>query len=209
MVMTIALPGLSAARDDRVALSQFARRASHWIAAVGLPACAACAALAAPIIHVLYGPGYAQADHLLRILALAAALSLVSNVVGTLQITLGIVRPQLIVNTLALTINIAGNFILVPRYGVTSSAWLTVACEALVVTSALIVLAPHVDLREIAAGAGAPLLAVGVAAACSLLFTRHEAIATAVFLVVVVDLFYFFDLWPHELRPSSVRRQKL
>jgi O-antigen/teichoic acid export membrane protein len=119
------------------------------------------------------------------------------------------VRPQLIANTLALTINIVGNFILVPRYGVTSSAWLTVACETLVVVSALIVLAPHVNLREVAAGAAAPLLAVGVAGGCSLLFSDHEVIATIVFVVVVVDLFYFFDLWPHELRPSSIRRQRL
>ena len=209
LVMTVALPGLSMARDNRDELARFARRTAHWLAATGLPACAACAVFAHPIVQLLYGDGYEPADRLVRILALAAALSLVSNVLGTLQITLNLVRPQLIANGIALTLNIVGNVILVPKHGVESSAWLTVACETIVVASAVVVLAPRVNLVSVVAGTWRPAAAVACASAVGLALHGTTALAVPAALIVLVGAAIAFDAWPHELRPSSISRQQV
>jgi O-antigen/teichoic acid export membrane protein len=209
MVMAVSLPGLSMARDDRDELGRFARRTSHWIAATGLPACAACAVFAHPLVEFIYGSAYGPADQLVRILSLAAVIALVSNVLGTLQITLGIVRAQLIANSIALTVNIVGNVVLVPKYGVESSAWLTVGCELIVVGSALVVLASRVDLVSVALGAARPALAVAIASACGLVLLGTPAIAIPVAAAVFVAAVVLLDAWPHELRPSSIRQQSI
>jgi O-antigen/teichoic acid export membrane protein len=137
MLMSAALPAVASSVPDPQALRALATRLLHWLAVVALPACVGAAIFARPLVRVAFGPGYGDTVPLVRILSVAAAISLLTNLLGTLLIARSIVRPMLLQNAAALVFNVVGNLLLVPRYGVTASAWLTVATELIVCGAAL------------------------------------------------------------------------
>ncbi|MEN3279599.1 MAG: hypothetical protein V7607_739 [Solirubrobacteraceae bacterium] len=205
LITVAALPGLSARAADRDELSRLAARIWHWLIAAGLPLCVATAIFAGPIVSVAFGPQYASSASVIRVLALAAALALATNVLGTLLTSQGLARPMLVQNTLALALNVGGNVVLAPRYGVIASAWLTVATEALVGLGALWALRGRLSLRPALAVSGRPLaacLALGCVGAALL---RWPAIAVPA--AALADLAVILALrgWPVELLPGGLR----
>ena len=132
LALNAALPGFARLERDPRAVGVLASRVWHWLATFGLPLCTAAFVFAEPVVRIAFGDGYETAVPLVRILALAGAVTLFANVLGTVLVAQGAVRPLLIQNGIALVVNVGGNFALVPRFGVTASAWLTVATERLV-----------------------------------------------------------------------------
>ena len=98
MLMSAALPAVASSVPDPQALRALAIRLLHWLAAVGLPACVGAAIFARPLVRVAFGPGFDAAVPLVRILSVAAAITLLSNLLGTLLIARSIVRPMLLQN---------------------------------------------------------------------------------------------------------------
>jgi O-antigen/teichoic acid export membrane protein len=201
LLMNAAVPGLSGAVGDRARTTALASRLAHWMAATGLPVCVAAAIFAPQVITIAFGSQYGGAVTLTRVLVLAAVLTLASNIVGNILGAAGVVRPLLIQNSVAVVFNVAGNVILVPRYGVMASAWLTVATELLVLSAAAVVVRHRVDLRQTARATLRPSLAVGISAAVALLLLPYPLIAilaaTATFAAAVALL----RAWPVELMP--------
>ena len=201
LLMNAALPGLSGAIGDRVRLTALASRLSHWMAATGFPLCVGAAIFAPQLITIVFGEKYAGAVALTRILTIAAALALASNIVGNILGAARIVRPMLIWNLAAVVFNVGGNVLLVPRYGVTASAWLTVATEVIVLGCALAFVRSHVDLRILTRAAARPVLATSCAAIVALALTPFPLVsflagATTFGLAVVL-----LRAWPIELVP--------
>lgn len=133
-VMAAGIPGLTRSTETRAQLSRFAATLTKWIAMTALPLGVGVAVFARPAVLIAFGHAYLGAVPLVRILMVAAFLAFISNVTGILMVTVGIVRRQIIFNTISLIVDVAGNILLVPRYGVTASAWLTVLSEAIVVS---------------------------------------------------------------------------
>jgi O-antigen/teichoic acid export membrane protein len=208
LLMSAALPAVASSVPDPQALRALATRLLHWLAAVGLPACVGAAIFAEPLVRVAFGPGYGAAVPLVRILSVAAAIALLTNLLGTLLIARSIVRPMLLQNAVAIALNVVGNVALAPRYGVTASAWITVATELIVCGGALYVLRGNLGLGTLArvgarpAAAVAGLAATGLALGSWPIFGVPAAIG--VFLLLLITL----GAWPVELQPFRRREER-
>jgi O-antigen/teichoic acid export membrane protein len=178
-IMAAGIPGLTWSANDRDALSGFAATLAKWIALTALPLGVGLAVFARPAVQILFGSAYLGAVPLLRILMLAAFLAFASNVLGITMTALGIVRPQVIFNTLSLIVNVTGNIILAPRYGVHVAAWLTVASESIVASYGVVTLAKRISYRRILEETWRPLLAVGAGALVGLALHDVEPVAIA------------------------------
>jgi O-antigen/teichoic acid export membrane protein len=206
-VMAAGVPGLSQHAHDRATLSKFASVLAHWLAVSALPFCVGLAVFARPAIHLVYGSAYAPAASLLRILMLAGVLSLVSNVLGITLSSLSIVRPQLVFNLISLAVNVAGNIVLVPRYGVAASAWLTVVCEGIVVSYAIVALRRRLSYRVLLRRMWRPLAAVTLASAVSLMIGAYGPAAIAAFVVIFLAVMSALRAWPADLLPTRLHRR--
>ncbi|MDQ6778447.1 MAG: oligosaccharide flippase family protein [Actinomycetota bacterium] len=205
-VMAAGLPGLARTADDKQSLSRFAATLSHWIAVSALPLCIGLAVFARPAIHLVFGPSYADSAALLQVLMIAAVLALVSNVTGITMISLSIIRPQVIFNTISLALNVLGNVVLAPRYGVLASAWLTVACEALIVSYGLVTLRRHVSYRMLLGKVWRPVAASALAVAPGLLLGAYRPYAIAASVIAFLIAMFALRAWPPDLLPDRLLR---
>ena len=163
LVMAAGIPGLSRSAGHHDDLSRFAAILAKWIAMTALPLAVGIAVLARPAVLALFGSSYLGAVALVRILMLAAGLALASNVFGITMVSLGVIRPQVVFNTISLIVNVIGNVLLVPRYGVVASAWLTVASEAIVVGYGFVTLRTRISYLAVGRAVWRPALAVAIA----------------------------------------------
>jgi PST family polysaccharide transporter len=198
-VLAGVFPGLASLRTDLAALSELAARVWHWLLAFGLPACVGAAIFAAPLIHLMVGPGYSASITMFRVLSLAAALTLVSNVFGIVLNSLGLARPQLIQNAVAMTFNIVANVLLAPVYGPLASAWLTVVTELIVVCGSLLALRGLLDPRPLLAVSVRPLAACVALAAAGLLLRDTPVIGLPVAAASFLLALAFLRAWPVEM----------
>jgi O-antigen/teichoic acid export membrane protein len=205
LLMSASLPGLATTAREPEALAALAARIWHWLVAVGLPVCVAAGIFARPLVDVLFGGGYAGAVPLVRILSAAAAVALLTNILGTVLVARSLVRPLLAQNAAAIVLNVGGNLLLVPLYGVAAAAWLTLATEVFVCACALWTLRREMRVAHALLAGTRPAVAVAGFAATGIALTAWPAAAipsaTAVFLVLLVLL----HAWPAELSPSRWR----
>ncbi len=200
LVMSAVYPGLSTAADDPAAQARLAARVWHWLIVAGLPGSIGIAVFARPIVLVAFGSAYAAAIGSVRVLALAAALALLSNFTGMVMMSRRLVRPQLIQNSVAITVNFAGNVILVPRFGIIAAAWLTVASEAIVVAGGAWTLRHRLDIRPIVRVTARPGAVVALAALAAETGLMQSSATGAVAYLAVLGLGAFvLRAWPAEL----------
>lgn len=91
------------------------------------------------MVGVLAGPGFGESIVVLRILLLALIFAYVSHLFGFSLIAKGGQKSILGIGVVALVVNIVGNLITIPSFGIVGAAWTTVATEA--VASVLMVIA--------------------------------------------------------------------
>jgi O-antigen/teichoic acid export membrane protein len=178
-ILTAGVTGLSRTRRDPQQLSRFAATLAHWIAISALPVIIGLAIFARPAVLILYGSHYLGAVPLIRILMIAGLLAFVSNITGVVLMTQGIVRPQIIFNTISLIANVGGNLLLAPRYGVVVSAWLTVVSEAIVVSYGVVVLRRRLSYPLILGKVWRPTASIAVAGSVGLILGAGDAVAIA------------------------------
>jgi O-antigen/teichoic acid export membrane protein len=205
MLMSAALPAVASSVPDPVALRALAMRLLHWLAAVGLPACVGAAIFAGPLVRMAFGSGYGAAVPLVRILSAAAAITLLTNLLGTLLIARSIVRPMIIQNAAAIVFNVAGNVVLAPRYGVIASAWLTVATELIVCGGALYLLRGSLGLGSVIGAGLRPAVAVAGLAATGLALSSWPTLGVPAAIGVFLVLLGTLGAWPVELQPFRRR----
>jgi O-antigen/teichoic acid export membrane protein len=197
-VMAAVFPGLSSLRDDREGRSELVARIWHWLVAFGLPVCVASAVFAPVVIHLAFGHGYSASIGMFRVLSAAAAVALVSNVLGVLLSSLAIARRQVIQNTIAMIFNVAANLVLAPRFGPIASAWITLGTELFVACGSLLALRGRLDFGPSLALSRRPLVASGVLAGVGLLLGGTPAVAIPVSIVAFVVVLAALRGWPVE-----------
>jgi O-antigen/teichoic acid export membrane protein len=205
LVMSAVLPGLSVEADDARAFGALAARVWHWLLVAGLPAVVGVALFAKPLVAIAFGSSYDGAVAPLRVLSLAAALALASNLTGILMMSRRLVGPQLIQNTIAIVVNFAGNLILVPRYGIIAAAWLTVVSEAVVVVGGLLSLRSRIELRPIIDVTVRPVAVLFAAALAAELLLQLSVPLSVVGYVAGLGIgLVVLRAWPDELRRPSL-----
>ena len=87
--------------------------------------------LAPWIINVLSGSGFEKSILVLRILLIAMIFAYLGHLVGFTLIALGKQKQVLWVGVISLIVNIGGNLVFIPYWGINGAAWVTVATEAI------------------------------------------------------------------------------
>jgi O-antigen/teichoic acid export membrane protein len=208
-IMSAGIPGLARSSHDRTQLTDFAATLARWISLSAAPCAAAIAVFASPILLLVYGHPYVSAAPLVRILMLASGLAFISNITGIVMVTLGIIRPQIIFNTVSLIVNVAGNFLLVPRYGILASAWLTVASETIIVAYGVVAIRQRIGFRVILVRVRGTVAAMVLAGLTGLVLGPSTVVApvaaAAVFLLASIVL----ESWPSALLRSLTRKRTI
>jgi O-antigen/teichoic acid export membrane protein len=201
-----ALPALAVAASDPQALSRISTRVWHWLTALGLP-CFVGTALFAPLLtRIALSGTFAHTTVYLRILTLAGFIGVASGFLVIVLVAKGVVRPLMIQSAIALVVNVAGNLLLVPHYGVVASAWLTVITEAIVCGCALFTLSRRVDFGPWLAVSWRPLCALAAASAIALALHAWVAAAIPAFVVTYAAVNLALGGWPEELTLARLRR---
>jgi O-antigen/teichoic acid export membrane protein len=203
LVVTAALPGLSVRVKDRDELASLMASIWHWLATVGLPLCAGTAVFAGVAIRILFGPTYASSVGLLQVLAASAAVALASNLFGTVLVAQRRSRWMLVQNAVALVGNVTGNIVLVPRYGVAASAWLTLGTEIFVCGGAALAIRRTVNFVPAVKVSTSPLLAVTALMVVGVALGRWPVAAVTGACLAYASVLSLTGGWPPEMREKA------
>jgi O-antigen/teichoic acid export membrane protein len=205
LVMTAALPGMASLRHTREGLGELAARIAHWLAAFALPGCVGAIVFAPTIVKLCFGSQYDASVPLLRVLSIAAALTALSALLGTLLTSQAVWRIQLIQNSIAMTVNIGGNVLFAPRFGPIASAWLTVLTEIIVDTGSLIALRSRITLKPAMVSVVRPAIACAVLPVFAFALGRWPYLALPVAGLGYLVALILLGAWPTELSFKRLR----
>lgn len=133
-----------AARDPRV--RETVQRGFDVLVAAGAPLALGGLVLAGPVIAAVAGDAFGGAADPLRILLFAGALMFVNGLLGYALIARDRQRDTLWLNVTALTVNLALNLALVPRYGVDAAAATAVVSELVILGGGLWLVRRHLGI---------------------------------------------------------------
>ena len=209
-VMAGALPALASSARVRAEIDALAGRVWHWLMSAAVPMFIALALFAPLVVDVSIGHRYARAVPLIRILCVAGGVTVISNLVGNLMVALHRTRSLFIQNAAAIALNVAGNVILIPTYGVYAAAWMTVATEVLVCMASIVSLRRDISLAPLLAISARPALAAAAATVVAVLLIRSQILAVCVAGAIFLAAMSLLRAWPPELRlrmwlPARVR----
>jgi O-antigen/teichoic acid export membrane protein len=132
--------------------------------AVGLPIAAGGLVVAPQVVELVAGDGFADAADPLRVLLFAGALAAVSGLFGYALIAAGRQTSALRLSIVALTVNLALNFALVPSLGVDAAAAVALGSELIMVAGGLWLVRRELGLRPRFRIAGRALIAAAAMA---------------------------------------------
>jgi O-antigen/teichoic acid export membrane protein len=118
-----AAPEISAAlaQDDRARASELYRVTTQWVILSSWPLYLVLG-LFGPVVLSLFGPGYDSGAQSLAVLCGAMLVALAAGNVGSVLLMGGRSSWVLAVKVLVLVVNVVGNLVLIPRYGILGAA---------------------------------------------------------------------------------------
>jgi O-antigen/teichoic acid export membrane protein len=164
------------------------QRVLGYMSLISLPTLAFTIIAARPLIVLLFGKPFAPAAVVLPVLMAAFVPICFGYVMGSLALVVDRQRTFVLIAFAGVVFNVAGNLVLLPRYGYLAAAWMTVATEVAVMVPASITilramnLAP--DLRRL------PRAVLAVAIMAALVILARDAGAGALVLMVVAAVAY-------------------
>lgn len=181
VVSASALPPVARYLSTRTAeVLQASRRVLHFLFIVSVPAAALGATLAPALFELLYGPQFAEAAGIFRILAFTLVAVFASSVTSTL-ISAG---PRPTVNTgialIMLVENVGLNLMVIPRWSGAGAAAATLVTESTGLVLGALYLQRVMPPLRLLALAGKPAIAAGTAAAAALWYPSLAVLPVAV-----------------------------
>ncbi len=206
LVVSTATAGLSSQATNRADLGRLSAKTWQWLTATAVPICMAMILFAPEFVRIFYGRLYQPAIPLVRILAISGVVVAMSNVLGAAMVVTKRNRWLVIQGSFLLAFNVSSNFALVPRFGVTASAWLTVLTELLVCVGAIWSLHGRIDLGPIAKSTLAPAIAVAMTVSVWWA-TAHWEVASMILCGSTFALvLWILGGWPEDL-PAPLPRK--
>jgi O-antigen/teichoic acid export membrane protein len=122
---------------DRERLLRTTQLSAAMLAVTSFGALAFAGAAATPLMRLFYGREFLAAAPALPILGAAFIFICFGYLNDNLLVILGLQKRRLVISLVALVVNVAGNLVLVPRYGFIGAAAMTCATEAVVCCASL------------------------------------------------------------------------
>jgi O-antigen/teichoic acid export membrane protein len=119
--------------SDRERMLRVATLAAELLAITSFGGLAFAIVGADPFMRLIFGDEFAPAAQALPVLGGAFVFICFGYLTGTLLLVTGLASRQIVVGLAGLVVNVAGNLVLVPRYGFMAAAWMTMATEVVVV----------------------------------------------------------------------------
>ena len=138
--------------------------ATRVLLAAVVPAAATLALLAPEIVQVVYSSRYAGAAPVLAVLSWAAVFMFMGSLHGSLLIALDRERVLFWLSLAAAVVSVTANLLLIGRFGVIGAGWVTVATEALVGLTCLILVRRRTGAPRLSSVAWPAAVAAAVAA---------------------------------------------
>jgi O-antigen/teichoic acid export membrane protein len=110
------------ARGDRPGIDRLYWQTAGWIAMLSAPIFLLTFSLARPLTGVLFGPRYAGSAVLLAVLSLGYFVQAALGFNGTTLMVVGRVRALVMLNLVAVTVNVGANLVAIPRLGALGAA---------------------------------------------------------------------------------------
>ena len=110
------------ARGDLDAVADLYWRTTTWIAVLTFPVLAVTTVLAEPLTTLLFGQRYATSSTYLVLLSVGSYVSAAIGFNGLTTRVFGLLRFTLVVNALAVVVNLGLGLVLIPRYGALGAA---------------------------------------------------------------------------------------
>lgn len=196
MIFQVALPLLfQYFKADRQKYDRVHRLIFKYLVALGFPVAAGMALLSGPIIALVYGPdGYGPSAQALQAFAVFVAFRFMGNVSGQSLTTSDRQNQENIIVLIYTVVLVALNYFTIPRFGFMGAVWTTVACEAMLRLTYMIVDFSHLRIRvwpyvKKAAPAVLSCLLMGV----FVYFTR--GFFNVIITIVLSAILYGFLLW--------------
>jgi O-antigen/teichoic acid export membrane protein len=171
------LSGYLAASDARV--NATIQLAFDALVLVALPLAAGGLVVSHDIVVLAGGHAFAGASTSLGLLMCAGALSLVNGLFGYALIAADRQRDALTMSGIALALNVALNFALVPAYGIDAAAAITAGCEVVMLISAFVFMRRRFDFFPTPRVLGPALLGAGLMAGALWLARDLPVVLTA------------------------------
>ena len=105
------------ARDDPAGIGDLYWQTAAWVAVMSFPIFALTFSLAKPLTMTLYGERYSPSAVYLAVLSFGYYFQAALGMNGTTIMVFGKVRFITVINFLAIAVNLAANFVLIPLYG--------------------------------------------------------------------------------------------
>ncbi len=196
LILGAALPAMSVQSQDRKGMSELAGLLWHWMAATLVPLSVGIFVFAPYLVRLLFGPSYASAVPLLRILICAGVVTFLSAIVGNILVARRRASAMLLQNSGAVVFNVTGNILLVPLVGVVASAWLTLGTEVFVCAASAFLLRGSLNPRPMFKKTWRPVVAMaGIVAAAAI---PQPLVAVVVAIALFVGLMTALRAWPAE-----------
>jgi O-antigen/teichoic acid export membrane protein len=149
-VLTTLAPIIAAAWPaDRERLLRTVRLAAEFMAISSLGALAFACVASSQIVHLIFGPSFAEAAPALPVLGGAFVFICFGYLNANLLVVMGLQTRLLRVSLAALVVNLIGNFILVPLVGFMGAAWMTLITEVVVFGASLMLIRANIPLRSL------------------------------------------------------------
>lgn len=129
MLHNVFLPALATSSNGDKQRLAYAHEHASAVLFIGAPICFIGIAFAAPIIDILFGSAYADAENALIILMLTAATFYLVTAHGTPLLAWKCDKPYALIIGIGGAINVVFNFVLIPRYGIEGAAVATFICQ--------------------------------------------------------------------------------
>ncbi len=117
-----------------------------WMILIGVPASVGLALIAEPLIQLVFGPQFQRAVPILKVLAWLFLLSCVRNMLATVMTACDRQAQRSRLETIAALIAIAGNVVLITRYGMMGAAAAVLAAESILVVMTVVATRHMLDL---------------------------------------------------------------
>ncbi len=132
-ILTTLTPIIAASwPKDRERMLALVRRAAELLSVASLGALAFTAVAATPVVELIFGASFTEAGPALPVLTAAFVFICFGYLQGTLLTVMGQQRRLLGISIIALVVNLAGNFALIPAIGFIGAAWMTLITEVVV-----------------------------------------------------------------------------
>ncbi len=132
-------------KKDHQNLTPTLKRGAIFLSISGLIISLSVAALAPTIIKAISGEAFLPSIPVLRILMLALVFGYLNHLTGYTMIALKAEKQLLCLSLFALIINLAGNWLFIPVFGIIGAAWVTVATEASILITTSVFLAKRLQ----------------------------------------------------------------